>query len=128
MTLDSPAIVAVVCREAGFEVLLGKMARARVIIIGAPTLAETNVVLTLKLGHDAGAVVDQFLAEIQALVVPFTREHLSAFCEAFLRYGKGRHPARLNLGDCVTYAIAKVSGMPVLFTGGDFTLTDLLAA
>ncbi len=66
-----------------------------------------------------------FLFEIQAVIVPFGRDHISAFFEAFLRFGKGRHPARLNMGDCLTYAVAKLAGMPVLFTGTDFSQTDL---
>ena len=92
MTLDSSAIVAVVCQEPGYESLVHKMATARVITIGAPTVAETQLVLTIKLGRDAGSLVDQFLSEIRALIVPFGRDHLSAFHEAFLRFGKGRHP------------------------------------
>jgi ribonuclease VapC len=72
--------------------------------------------------------VDQFLAEIQALVIPFTRNHISIFFEAFRRYGKGRHPARLNMGDCFTYAVAKAAGMQVLYVGDDFNQTDLGSA
>ncbi len=87
---------------------------------------------TIKLGRDnavdAGAIVAQFLSEIQALIVPFSRDHISSFYGAFLRFGKGRHAARLNMGDCFTYATAKVAGMPLLFTGDDFALTDLKAA
>ena len=128
MTLDSSAVVAVVCREPGFEVLLRKMSEARVVIVGAPTVAEMQLVLSIKLGRDAGPVVDQFLQELQAIVVPFGRDHLMSFSEAFNRFGKGRHPARLNFGDCFTYATAKVARMPVLFTGQDFSLTDLTAA
>ncbi len=128
MTLDSSAIVAVVCREPGFEELLRKMASARVVLIGAPTVAECQLVLSIKLGVDGGAIVDQLLAEIQAMIVPFGRDHISSFLEAFLRFGQGRHPARLNMGDCFTYATAKIAGTPVLFTGGDFALTDLRSA
>jgi ribonuclease VapC len=128
MTLDSSAIVAVVCREPGYEEPLRKMTSARVVMIGAPTVAECQLVLTVKLGRDGGMIVDQFLNEIHALIVPFGRDHISSFYEAFIRFGKGRHAARLNIGDCFTYAIAKVAGMPVLFTGGDFALTDLKAA
>jgi ribonuclease VapC len=128
MTLDSSAIVAVICREPGYEELLRKMTIARVVMIGAPTVAECQLVLSIKLGRDGGAIVDQFLNELRALIVPFGHDHITSFYEAFIRFGKGRHPARLNMGDCFTYATAKVAGMPVLFTGGDFTLTDLKAA
>jgi ribonuclease VapC len=54
--------------------------------------------------------------------------NVSAFFEGYLRFGKGRHPARLNMGDCFTYAVAKVAGMPVLYTGDDFSQTDLVTA
>ena len=128
MTLDSSAIVAVVCREPGYEDMLRKMTEARVVMIGAPTVAESQLVLTIKLGRDGGSIVDQFLNEIQALIIPFGRDHISSFYEAFIRFGRGRHPARLNMGDCFTYATARVAGMPVLFTGDDFSQTDLKAA
>ena len=128
MTLDTSAIVAVICQESGFDRLLRKIGVARVLVIGAPTVAETQLALTVKLGRDAGALVEQFLVETQTMVIPFGRDHISVFFEAYMRFGKGRHPARLNMGDCFTYATAKVAGMPVLFTGDDFSQTDLAAA
>ena len=128
MILDSSAVVAVLCREPGHEILLKKIGAAPLIVIGAPTLAETQLALTMKLGRDASALVEQFLAETQAIVAPFGREHVSVFFTAFLTYGKGRHPARLNMGDCFTYASAKVARLPVLCVGGDFSLTDIVSA
>ena len=128
MILDSSALVAIICAEPGWESLVHKLALARTIVIGAPTVAETQMVLSIKLGSNGAAKSDQLLAELQATIVPFARNHVSIFHEAFQRYGKGRHPARLNLGDCFTYAIAKASGMPVLFVGDDFAQTDLTAA
>ena len=122
-------MVAILCRESGYEELLRKIALARTVAIGAPTVAETQMVIEIKLGgkrrQDGAALVDQFLAEIQALVIPFTRSHISIFFEAFRRYGKGRHAARLNMGDCFTYAVAKAAGMQVLYVGEDFTQTDI---
>jgi ribonuclease VapC len=125
LILDSSAIIAIICGEPDAERLLRSIGLARMIAVGAPTVAETQLALSVKLRRDAGALVEQFLAEMQAVIVPFGRDHISAFFEAFLRFGKGRHPARLNMGDCFTYAVAKVAGMPVLFTGGDFSQTDL---
>jgi ribonuclease VapC len=125
MILDSSAVIAILCRESGFDALVRKIADARIILIGAPTVAETQLALTVKLGRDSSALVEQFLIEIQAVVTPFGRDHISAFFAAFLRFGKGRHPARLNMGDCFTYATAKVARMPVLCIGGDFALTDI---
>ena len=128
MILDSSAIVAILCGEPGCESLIGKIGAARMIAVGAPTLAETQLALTIRLGHDASALVEQFLAETQALVVPFGRDHVSEFFGAFLRFGKGRHPACLNMGDCFTYATAKIARMPVLYVGNDFALTDIACA
>jgi len=125
MTLDTSAVIAVICGEAGCETLLRKIAAARVVIIGAPTVAECQLALSVKLRRDAGGLVDQFLIEARAVVVPFGQDHVSLFFEAFLRFGKGRHPARLNMGDCFTYATAKLARMPVLFVGEDFSQTDL---
>jgi ribonuclease VapC len=128
LILDSSTIIAVICREAGYERLLDKIAAAQHLFIGAPTLAETELALTIKLGRDAGAVVEQFLTEAGVTVLSFSREHVSIFLEAFLRFGKGRHGARLNMGDCFSYATAKVAEQPLLFVGEDFTRTDLPAA
>jgi ribonuclease VapC len=133
LILDSSAIIAILCHEPGCQALLGKIGSARLVVIGAPTLAETQLALTVKLSRDASALVEQFLVEAQALVVPFGREHISEFFSAYLRFGKGRfgkgrHPARLNMGDCFTYATAKVARMPVLCVGNDFALTDIAMA
>jgi ribonuclease VapC len=128
LILDSSAVVAVICRESGYEELLRKIARAPTLAIGAPTVAETQMLLTIKLGADGAARGDLFLAEIQALVILFARDHISIFFGAFQRFGKGRHPARLNMGDCFTYAVAKAARMRVLYAGEDFSQTDLESA
>jgi ribonuclease VapC len=85
------------------------------------------MVVTMKVSEetDGAGIVDRFLSEIQARIVPFTREHVSIFFDAFRRYRNGRHPARMNMGDCFTYATAKAAGMPLLFIGDGFGLTDL---
>ncbi len=126
--MDSSAIIAVLCRETGHEAVLRKIGKASILVIGAPTLAETQSALTIKLKRDASALVEQFIAEIEAVVIPFGREHVSAFFTAFTIYGKGRHPARLNMGDCFTYATARVANLPVLFVGEDFSQTDIACA
>ena len=65
------------------------------------------------------------MREAEVEIVPFEPEHYQAAADAFERYGKGRHKAALNFGDCLTYAVAHVAGMPLLFTGQDFSQTDL---
>jgi ribonuclease VapC len=128
MIVDSSAIVAIVLREADYEALLRKMAAAETIAVPAPIVFETAMVLTIKLGGDGLARVHEFLREVGASTMAFTDQHASAAYEAYHRYGKGRHPAALNFGDCLSYAASKVSGHPLLFVGKDFTKTDVVAA
>jgi ribonuclease VapC len=96
--------------------------------IGAPTLTETAIVLASKLGEDSRSLLAVLLESLDVTVVPFTAAHGREAREAFLRFGRGRHPAALNFGDCLTYAVAKLADQPLLFTGDDFSQTDLVAA
>lgn len=128
MILDSSAVVAVLLREPGHELLLGAMAGAASLGIGAPTLVETTIVLSARLGRDARGLVSRFLLEADVILVPFTDAHFGTAVSAWLRFGRGRHPAGLNFGDCLAYATARVAGQPLLYTGDDFAQTDLAAA
>jgi ribonuclease VapC len=73
-------------------------------------------------------MVFTFLRRLEAEVVAFNEEHLDAAATAFIRFGRGRHPTALNFGDCMSYAVASVAGMPLLFTGEDFRRTDIAQA
>jgi ribonuclease VapC len=126
MILDSSAVIAILLEEPGFEELEERADKAHSISIGAPTLLEVRIVLTRKSASSARLLL--FLQTIGAVTVPFTEEHLLAAVEAHERFGKGKHPARLNFGDCMSYAIARVSQEPLLFTGDDFSKTDIEAA
>jgi len=126
--VDSSAIIALVLREPGWEDLVDKIAAAPSCAIGAPTLAETAIVLTAKIGPTVRVTLGRLLHEAGIVVIPFAEEHWSAAVEAYARFGKGRHPAKLNFGDCLTYAIARLSGQSLLFVGNDFTKTDVTAA
>jgi len=128
MVLDTSAIVAIHLREPGHERLIDRIDAAEVVVVGVPTLLETAVVLTARLGQDARPMVFAFLRRLEAEVVPFNQEHLDAAITAFIRFGRGRHPAALNFGDCMSYAVASVAGMPLLFTGEDFSRTDIAQA
>ena len=86
------------------------------------------MVLSARTGTDARFSLGRGLRRLQVEIVPFTEEHYEAAVSAFLRYGKGRHPAGLNFGDCMSYALAVVSGLPLLYTGNDFSKTDVQAA
>jgi ribonuclease VapC len=128
MVLDSSAIVAIHLRESGHERLMDRIDAAEVVVVGVPTLLESAMVLTARLGHDARPMLFAFLRRLEAEVVPFNQEHLDAAVTAFIRFGRGRHPAALNFGDCMSYAVASVAGMPLLFIGEDFTRTDIAQA
>jgi ribonuclease VapC len=126
MVLDSSAIVAIHLKEPEYERLIEAIDHAQVIVVGVPTLLETAMLLTARLGQDARPHILAFLRRLDVQVVPFNEEHLDAATTAFLRFGRGRHPAALNFGDCMAYAVASIANLPLLFTGGDFARTDIL--
>jgi len=126
--LDTSALVAILVREPGFEKLLDRIATAPAIAIGTPTLLECTMVMASRLAQDPRVVIAAVIKKMNAQIVPFTDEHYDAAVEAFLRFGRGRHPAGLNFGDCMSYAVAAVAGLPLLFTGSDFARTDITAA
>ena len=125
MILDSSAIVGIVLREPGFDAIVSKVAEAETLAVGAPTLAEAGIVLTSRLGKDARGLLQGLLREWDAATVAFGEEHWREAVTAYDRFGRGRHPAQLNFGDCMAYAVAKLAGEPLLCTGRDFPKTDL---
>jgi ribonuclease VapC len=128
MIVDSSAIVAIFFQEPGFEQLVDKLADAAEVGIGAPTLVECGIVLSARLNQDARSLLTRFLKETNMVVVPFTEGHYETAVSAWLKFGKGRHEAGLNFGDCLAYAAAKLAGMPLLFVGDDFPQIDLQLA
>jgi len=125
MIVDSSAVVAVLLREPGYEPLLDRMAAPGSVGIGAPTLAETGLVLAARMGVAGHTLLARFVAECGITVLPFTDDHWPVAVVAFRRFGKRRHPASLNFGDCLTYAVASVAGEALLCVGHDFAKTDL---
>lgn len=125
MILDSSAVVALILGEPEAERLLPSLATATEMAIGAPTLVEASIVLSHRLGPIAASLLERFLGEVEVAVLPFEERHWRAAIEASRRFGKGRHPAALNFGDCMAYATARVAGRPLLATGDDFSQTDL---
>jgi len=123
--LDSSAIVGIVLREPGFESLVSKVAEAETLAVGAPTLAEAGIVLTARLGKEARGLLQGLLREWDAATVAFGEEHWREAVTAYDRFGRGRHRAQLNFGDCMAYAVAKLAGEVLLCTGSDFPKTDL---
>ena len=124
MILDTSAVVAIVMREPGYEELLRAMAGGNA-AIGTATLAETAIVLSARLQSDARSLLARFLSEAAIAIIPFGESHYSAAVDAWLRYGKGKHPAALNFGGCLSYAVARLANEPLLFVGRDFAQTDI---
>jgi ribonuclease VapC len=123
--VDSSALTAVLLREPGFERVLDPLTGPEPVRVGAPSLVETGIVLTARIGLVGKSLLARLLDESGLDVVDLRREHWTVAVDAFVRYGKGRHPAALNFGDCLTYAVARVAGEPLLCIGGDFSQTDL---
>lgn len=128
MILDSSAIVALFFKEPGYESLQHKLVEAEVIAISAAALVETAIVLSARMMADARGSLARFIEENGVVVIPFTEGHYGIAVTAWLKYGKGRHPAALNFGDCIAYATAKAAEMPLLCVGDDFPQTDLTLA
>lgn len=125
MILDSSALVAIFTQEAGHEGLVDAVAEAPAAAVGAPTLVEAGIVLTVRMRLDARPLLARFLHDFGIMVVPFGEDHWREALDAFDRFGKGRHPAALNLGDCFSYAVASLAEQPLLCVGNDFRKTDL---
>lgn len=128
IALDSSAIVAIALREAEAQAFLEVVARADC-IIGRPTVLETHMVFRERAGQAGVDVLDRLLARSRTVLLDFDEAHMSLARSAFDRYGKGRnHPARLNFGDCMAYAVAKRAEVGLLFKGADFLHTDVRRA
>jgi len=129
IVLDSSALVAILRREAEADAFLHVIADVERCFLSSVSLLETSMVLAGRGGgHAAWTELDALITTAGIQVVPQDAEQAQAARTAFLRYGKGRHPAALNLGDCASYALAKLRGLPLLFKGEDFPKTDLAAA
>ena len=128
MVIDSSALVAILLREADAAPFEAAIYVAPVRVIGTPFLLETAMVLTGRLGPVGCASLDDFVEAIGADIASFTPSQAGRAIEAFLRYGKGRHPAGLNFGDCCSYALAAETDLPLLFKGNDFSRTDIRLA
>lgn len=123
MVIETSAFIAVALTEPGWKELVEKASRTKN-VMAAPSWLEASMVLSGRLG-DAGRAMENTRTTMRLQIVSFTPEDANLAREAFDRYGKGRHPARLNFGDCMAYALAKRIGEPLLYVGEDFTLTDL---
>ena len=125
--LDSSILVGIVKGEADAEGLLDLLA-VEECAIGAPTLVEARAWCAINLTRRSSRWLERYVDSRPGTVVPFGREMADVAAAAFARFGRASgHPAKLNFGDCMAYAAATVMGAPLLFKGGDFGLTDVMA-
>lgn len=128
MIIDTSAFLAVLFNEPDAESFEAKLAEAPGRAASTGTLLETAIVVETRLGGDGGRALDLLLYKSAVEIAPFDAEQLSIARSAFQRYGRGRHRAALNFGDCFAYALARIRGEPLLFKGTDFGATDVAVA
>ncbi len=127
MVIDTSAIVAILLNEPTAERLIAALDADRTRLVSAATVVETSFVVLGRFGDAGEPQLDRLLKGIGAQVVPVGDEQVTIARDAAARYGRGRHAAGLNFGDCFSYALAAESGEPLLFVGDDFAKTDVAA-
>ena len=128
MVVDSSALIAIIRAEPGWESLEASLLDSTRAVLSAAALVEASIVLYAKRGDDGVDRLDELIASMQIDCAAIDRSTAVVARDAFVRYGKGRHPAALNFGDCFSYALAKTRDEPLLFKGEDFSLTDVRVA
>jgi len=125
VTIDSSALLAILLGEAGALDLVDVILEADTARVGAATLVETAIVLGNRRGKASMNVVVGLIEELGVTIVPFDATQMTIAVEAFERFGRGRHKAALNFGDCLAYATAAAARDSLLFVGQDFAKTDI---
>jgi ribonuclease VapC len=125
MVIDTSALVAIFLGEPERKLFLEHILQAETKLISAANSLETGIVLEARRGESAGREFDLFVVRANLEVVPLDAEQAEIARSAWRKYGKGRHAAGLNFGDCFAYALAKSSGEKLLAKGEDFRFTDV---
>ena len=128
MIVDTSALVSILNQEAEAERLARAIAAASERMLSAANLVETGIVMQVRRGDEADRDLDLLLAKLKIDIIPVSGKQANLARRAFQHYGRGRHPAKLNFGDCFAYALAKDSSAPLLFKGKDFSQTDIMIA
>ena len=125
MVIDTSALIAILFDEAEGESFRQLIVDSQVRLLGAVSRLEAGIVAESRLGRRGTERLEQLLAKLGPDTVGFTTEQAMWALDAWRRYGKGNHPAALNMGDCCSYALCKHSSAPLLCKGADFAKTDL---
>lgn len=128
MIVDTSALVAIVTAEPDHERLLDAILADADPVLPASCLLEAHMVVRGRFPPQMLPTLDAVVADLDLRLAPFTAAHAALARAAFDRFGKGRHPAGLNFGDCMAYAVAQAEGAPLLFVGEDFGRTDVAVA
>ena len=125
MVIDTSALMVVLLGEPEAEAFARLLADDPKIMISAFNALESAIVIEAKKGEAGGRELDLLLHRARIDIIPFTADQVELALTAWRQFGKGHHPAGLNIGDCCAYALAKFSGEPLLFKGNDFNQTDI---
>jgi len=128
MVVDTSALLAVLLEEVDAEKFLDAMLDARQVRISAASAVELGIVAISRAGADAEMKIDLLLARVGAEIMPVDAAQANFARSTFRTFGKGRHRAHLNFGDCFSYTLSKMLNEPLLYKGDDFVHTDVAAA
>ena len=128
MIVDSSAVIAILFAEGGAETYARAISEAESCRISAANFVEVSIVIETLTRENGSRQFDAFFRRAGIVIEAVTEEQAHTARQAFTDFGKGRHPAGLNFGDCFAYALAKVTGEPLLFKGQDFSKTDIEVA
>ena len=126
MVVDSSVLIAILLKESEAEYFTKLLIDADSIYISAVSIVESSMVIEYKKGEQGATKFDELLKTIVPTVIAFDAQQAILARTAWRAYGKGRHPAKLNFGDCCSYATAKHLNQPLLFKGNDFSQTDII--
>lgn len=125
MVIDTSAVIAIILGEPDHGTYSNAILNDGVRFMSSASVLEASVVVDRRFPEEGASELDLLILSANIETVPFDAEQLQIARRAFRAYGRGRHPAGLNFGDCFSYALSKATGEPLLFKGGDFALTDV---
>lgn len=128
MIIDSSTLIAILTIEEDADLYMDALTRSDIRLLSAASFVEAGIIIDRRKGAEAGRQFDALLSRAEIVIEPVTERHARVARQAYIEYGKGAHPAGLNYRDCFSYALAKTTGLPLLYKGNDFNRTDIESA